>query len=80
MISRIRHQLDEVLTRTDAAGARSFLEDVLGSTVALTDATGSLYTYEPFGQTTVTGATSSNQHQYTGPENDGTGLYYLDPA
>ena len=54
-----------------------------GSTVALTDATGSLqtlYTYEPFGQTTVTGATSSNQHQYTGPENDGTGLYYLDPA
>ena len=34
------------------------------------------YTYEPFGQTTVSGATNTNSFQYTGRENDGTGLYY----
>jgi RHS repeat-associated protein len=33
------------------------------------------YTYEPFGNTSVTG-TSSNSFQYTGRENDGTGLYF----
>src|SRR5881296_3857882 len=32
--------------------------------------------YEPFGKTTATGATSSSTFQYTGRENDGTGLYY----
>lgn len=32
-------------------------------------------TYEPFGQTTVTGPTGGT-FQYTGRENDGTGLYY----
>lgn len=32
-------------------------------------------TYEPFGTTTVSG-TSGNPFQYTGRENDGTGLYY----
>lgn len=52
--------------------------DALGSTLALTNASGTVsttYKYEPFGQTTVTG-TSSNPFQYTGRENDGTGLYY----
>jgi RHS repeat-associated protein len=34
------------------------------------------YTYEPFGQTTVTGQGNGNPLQYTGRENDGTGLYY----
>ena len=31
--------------------------------------------YEPFGETTING-TSTNSFQYTGRENDGTGLYY----
>ena len=47
--------------------------------MALTDPTGAVqteYTYEPFGKTTATGASSSNPFQYTGRENDGTGLYY----
>jgi len=69
---------DQVFARTDAAGARSFLTDALGSTLALTDSTGTFqaqYTYEPFGNTAVTG-TSTNSYQYTGRENDGTGLYY----
>ncbi len=34
------------------------------------------YTYDPFGATTSTGATSTNPYQYTGRENDGTGLQY----
>jgi RHS repeat-associated protein len=47
--------------------------------VALTDSTGALqtqYTYEPFGNTSIAGAASANPLQYTGRENDGTGLYY----
>jgi RHS repeat-associated protein len=64
----------------DCNGApRSLLADVLGSTVALTNSSGTVqteYTYEPFGQTSVSGTTSSNSAQYTGRDNDGTGLYY----
>jgi RHS repeat-associated protein len=55
------------------------LADGLGSTLALTDNTGTVqteYTYEPFGTTMVNGAASTNPFQYTGRENDGTGLYY----
>jgi RHS repeat-associated protein len=71
--------IDEYLMRTDSTGAGSFLHDALGSTVALTDVTGSVattYTYEPFGATTIGGTPSGNPFGYTGRENDGTGLYY----
>jgi YD repeat-containing protein len=71
--------IDEFFTRTDGLGARSLLPDVLGSTVALGDGTGTLqtqYTYEPFGFVSQTGATSTNSYKYTGREDDGTGLYY----
>ena len=71
--------VDEIFTRADAAGARHFLTDALGSTVALADATGTIqtqYTYEPFGNTTVSGPPSANPYQYTGRENDATGLYF----
>ena len=74
-------RIDGFLTRTDVtSGITSyFLADALGSPVAVTDAVGAVqteYTYEPFGQTTVGGASNSNPYQYTGRENDGTGLYY----
>jgi RHS repeat-associated protein len=71
--------VDEVLTRTDSAGARNFLADALGSTLALTDSTGTVqtqYTYEPFGSTTASGAINGNPFQYTGRENEANGLYY----
>jgi RHS repeat-associated protein len=71
--------IDEVFTRTGSTGAKNFLTDALGSTVALADAAGAIqteYTYEPFGGTTVTGLASTNSYQFTGRENDGTGLYY----
>ncbi len=71
--------LDETLVRTDGAGSFSLLADALGSIVALTNGSGAVttqYTYGPFGQVTVTGAASTNPSQFTGRENDGTGLYY----
>jgi RHS repeat-associated protein len=34
------------------------------------------YTYGPFGQATSAGPSSANPFQFTGRENDGTGLYY----
>jgi RHS repeat-associated protein len=71
--------LDEFFMRTDSAGARSLLPDLLGSTVALADNAGTVqtqYTYEPFGNTTFTGASSASPFQFTGRENDGTGLHY----
>ena len=71
--------LDEYFSRTDSSGGMSFLRDVLGSTVALTDSTGALntqYTYEPFGATTASGPANANPYQFTGRENDGTGLYF----
>ncbi|TPW17219.1 MAG: Teneurin-3, partial [Halothiobacillaceae bacterium] len=60
-------------------GLRTFLTDHLGSTIALADSSGVIqtrYSYDPFGNTTQTGQASTNPFQYTGRENDGTGLYY----
>lgn len=70
--------IDEVFQRTDVGGSANFLTDVMGTTLALTGSdtsTTAQYTYDPFGLTTLTG-NSLNAYQYTGRENDGTGLYY----
>lgn len=71
--------LDEIFRRTDAAGPRTFLTDGLGSTLAMIDDAGvsrTQYRYDPYGGTIASGDASSNPFQYTGRENDGTGLYY----
>ncbi|MGH8397449.1 MAG: RHS repeat-associated core domain-containing protein [Gammaproteobacteria bacterium] len=71
--------IDEMFSRTDSTGTESYLTDNLGSTLALTSSSGAIqtsYTYEPYGNTTATGTSSTNSLQYTGRENDGTGLYY----
>jgi RHS repeat-associated protein len=71
--------IDEVFSRTDSTGSYSYLTDNLGSSLALTNLSGAIstsYTYEPYGNTTTSGASSTNALQYTGRENDGTGLYY----
>jgi RHS repeat-associated protein len=72
--------IDERFVRTVAGGqAEVFLNDVLGSTVALTDGNGAVqtrYDYEPFGATGTEGPNSTNSAQYTGRENDLTSLYY----
>ncbi|MFO0699952.1 MAG: RHS repeat-associated core domain-containing protein [Nitrospira sp.] len=70
--------VDEPLVRQTSSGSEYYQADDLGSTIALTDQTGAVtttYTYGPFGATTVTGS-STNPFQFTGRENDGTGLYY----
>jgi RHS repeat-associated protein len=70
---------DEIFSRSDAIGSHSFLPDALGSTLALTDPNGKIqtqYMYAPFGDTISSGSPSTNSFQYTGRENDGTGLYY----
>ena len=71
--------VDEYFQRTDSAGARNFLTDALGSTLALADSAGALqtqYTFEPFGNTTVTGAPTTNTFAFTGRELDSSGLYF----
>jgi RHS repeat-associated protein len=72
-------RIDEAYTRTDSTATATFLTDVLGSTLALADASGNLqtqYTFESFGATTASGATSTSALQFTGRENDATNLYY----
>ena len=70
---------DEFFQRADASATTVPLTDALGSVLALANTSGALqtnYTYDPFGGTTVAGTASTNPTQYTGRENDGTGLYY----
>ena len=72
-------KIDEYFQRTDSAGARDYLTDILGSTLALTDSNGTSqtsYTYDPFGIMTISGAPSANSFQFTGRENDGAGLHF----
>jgi RHS repeat-associated protein len=71
--------IDEVFSRPDRRGTRSFVTDALGTTVTLTNGVGAVmtsYAYEPYGNTTVSGEVNGNPAQYTGRENDGTGPYY----
>ena len=70
---------DQLFARATAWGTDSYLTDRLGSTIALADESGEIttsYTYEPFGQPTAAGEASDNPYQFTGRENDGTGLQY----
>lgn len=72
--------IDEPLARIKSDGTvRYYQQDALGNVIALTDTNGSVttrYSYDPFGNVTISGETSDNPFQYTGRENDGTGLYY----
>jgi RHS repeat-associated protein len=71
--------IDEYFTRTDSSGTMAFLADALGSTVGLVGSGGSIatnYMYQPFGATTSGGAANGNSYEFTGRENDGTGLYF----
>lgn len=70
--------IDEPFARVGPA-TEFYHRDALGTTLVLTDETGTAktnYTYTPFGETTVTGTASTNPFQYAGRENDGTGLYH----
>ncbi|MDH4188238.1 MAG: RHS repeat-associated core domain-containing protein, partial [Nitrospira sp.] len=70
--------IDEPFIRQTGTGNEFYHTDALGSSLALSNAVGgsaTTYSYEPFGKTTVAGA-SANAFQYTGREADGSGLLY----
>ena len=67
--------------RWDLDGTERFLlQDGNGNVIGLSDGLGTTletqYRYEPYGKTRVLGQASRNTQQYTGRENDATGLYY----
>ena len=69
----------EVYGRLAPSGQQWLLADELGSTVAITNASGVVrgsYTYEPFGASTSTGTVGSNSIRFTNRETDATGLSY----
>jgi RHS repeat-associated protein len=83
--TQLRQRLTASGTTITASNAEHFLTDANNNTLALADATQTLstrYSYDVYGQTTQTtqttlsGTPSDNSQQYTGRENDGTGLYY----
>ena len=69
--------IDEPLARVKADGTvRYYQTDALGSVIALTDEAGAVktqYSYDPFGDVTVSGEASDNPFQFAGRENDNTG-------
>ena len=71
--------VDERFSRTKSGTTSTYLTDLLGSTVALADASGVVqtrYGYDPYGVTSQTGAANDNQYQFTGRQQDGDGYYY----
>jgi RHS repeat-associated protein len=72
--------IDEYFTRNDIASSTSYiLPDAIGSVLALSDNSGTVqteYTYDPFGNSTFSGASDTNPFEFTGRENDTTGLKY----
>ncbi|HKV91758.1 MAG TPA: RHS repeat-associated core domain-containing protein [Candidatus Angelobacter sp.] len=72
--------IDEIFSLTGSSGSFTPLRDALGSTIALVDSSGTVqtsYTYDPFGNTSISGPVNGNDFQYAGRENEGNGLYYL---
>jgi RHS repeat-associated protein len=77
--TRVLGGIDEFYSRSDSTGVSSPIIDAQGSVVALSNSAGNItsqYSYDPFGNTTGYGGPSTNAFEYTGRENDGTGLYF----
>jgi RHS repeat-associated protein len=70
---------DQLFARITGSGTDSYLTDRLGSTIALANGSAEVetsYSYDPFGRATEAGEPSDNPFQFTGREDDGTGLQY----
>lgn len=77
--SRLTGKTDEFFSISTPNGTLFPIVDALGSVLELVDSSGKMavqYTYDSFGNTTSTSPAIQNSFQYTGRENDGTGLYY----
>lgn len=62
-----------------ASTNEQFATNALGSTIALSDGSGTVrtsYTYEPYGATTTGGAPTTNAFGFTGRETDGNGVSF----
>lgn len=71
--------IDEVLARHTNQGQRTLLQDALNSVVAQAKEDQTIqnwYAYSPYGESQSLVDGGGNPLQYTGRENDGTGLYY----
>jgi RHS repeat-associated protein len=70
---------DQLFSRTTGAGTSSYLTNRLGSTIGLANGSAEVkatYTYDPFGGMVKSGEATDNPYQFTGRENDATGLQY----
>lgn len=79
VVSLLTGGTDEFFEAIDQSGATGFLTDALGSTLALADSNGSIqtqYTFDPFGNNSVSGSPTNNIFTYTGRELDAANLYY----
>jgi len=71
--------IDEHIARYSGQDQLIYLTDALGSIIAQTKPDGTLqnkYGYSPYGQVAKDGDDKGNPHQYTGRENDNTGLLF----
>jgi len=71
--------IDEVLARYGSSGKKTLLTDALMSVIAQANddqSVANFYAYSAYGQAITLGPDGGNSLQYTGRENDGTGLYY----
>lgn len=81
-------EIDEVLARYGSTGNKTLLTDALMSVIAQGNDDQSVqnfYAYSPYGEVATVGPDDGNPLQYTGRENDGTGVYfyrarYYDPV
>jgi len=80
--------IDEAIARYASSGRLTQLTDQLGSVIRQINEAGqtqSQTAYSPYGEVQTTGDDQGNSTEYTGRENDGTGLYfyrarYYDPV
>ncbi len=71
--------IDEAIARYTNGLARFYLADALNSTISLMDANEGIRTqigFSAFGESSTTGEATTNSNEYTGRENDRSGLYY----
>jgi RHS repeat-associated protein len=71
--------IDEHIARYSGQEQLIYLTDALGSIIAQAKADGTIqnkYGYSPYGQVETDADDKGNPHQYTGRENDKTGLYF----
>jgi len=80
--------IDEAIARYASTGRITQLTDQLGSVIRQINEAGSTQSqtaYSPYGEASTTGDDQQNSTEYTGRENDDTGLYfyrarYFDPV